>query len=197
MTRRWSRSVRATMVALCLSLGSAPAFAQDEAAQTEEARRLAASLMAALAGKLQEAMKSGGPEAAIGVCTTLAPTMTGELSRRHGVKVTRVSLMVRNPLLGSPDAWEQGVLAAFEARLARGEAPQTLEHAQTVTEPAGRYFRYMKALPVQPLCLNCHGDGATLAAEIKQQLAKEYPADRATGYAAGQIRGAISVKRPL
>jgi hypothetical protein len=55
----------------------------------------------------------------------------------------------------------------------------------------------MKALPVQPVCVNCHGDAANLAPEIKERIAREYPADRATGYLPGQIRGAVSVKRPL
>jgi hypothetical protein len=127
----------------------------------------------------------------------VAPTIAGELSRQNGVKLTRVSLRVRNPLLGTPDAWEQGVLLSFEARLAKGEPADKLEFAETVSEPAGRYFRYMKALPVQPVCVNCHGEAANLAPEIKERIAREYPADRATGYLPGQIRGAVSVKRPL
>jgi hypothetical protein len=65
-----------------------------------------------------------------------------------------------------------------------------------VQEPAGRYFRYMKALPVIPLCLGCHG-GAEVSAAVKERLAAEYPNDRGTGYALGQVRGAITVKRAL
>jgi hypothetical protein len=55
----------------------------------------------------------------------------------------------------------------------------------------------MKALPVAPLCVTCHGSADKMPAGIKARLAKEYPHDRATGYAPGQLRGAISVKRPL
>jgi len=47
------------------------------------------------------------------------------------------------------------------------------------------------------VCVNCHGDSASLAPEIKERIARDYPADRATGYLPGQIRGAVSVKRPL
>jgi hypothetical protein len=32
---------------------------------------------------------------------------------------------------------------------------------------------------------------------VRARLATEYPHDKATGYSAGQIRGAISIKRPL
>lgn len=184
-------------LAALLGLSVSPATGQDDAARTEEARKLAGQMIQTLGARLQAEMKAGGPAAAIGVCTTAAPAIAGELSRQNGVRLTRVSLKVRNPLLGSPDAWEQGALRAFESLLAKGEPADKLEFAETVVEPGGRYFRYVKALPVQPVCLNCHGDAAGFAPEIKERLAKEYPADRATGYAPGQIRGAVSIKRPL
>jgi len=186
-----------TVVGALLAAGAMPVAAQDDATRLEEARKMAGTMVQTLGGRLQAAIKEGGPAAAIGVCTTVAPTIAGELSRQNGVKLTRVSLRVRNPLLGTPDAWEQGVLQSFEARLAKGEAADKLEFAETVSEPAGKSFRYMKALPVQPVCVNCHGDAANLAPEIKERIAREYPADRATGYLPGQIRGAVSVKRPL
>jgi len=186
-----------TVVGALLAAGAMPVAAQDDAARLEEARRMAGTMVQTLGGRLQAAIKEGGPAAAIGVCTNVAPMIAGELSRQNGVRVTRVSLKVRNPLLGTPDAWEQGVLQSFEARLAKGEAADKLEFAETVSEPAGKSFRYMKALPVQPVCVNCHGDAANLAPEIKERIAREYPADRATGYLPGQIRGAVSVKRPL
>ena len=186
-----------TVVGALLAAGAMQVAAQEDAARLEEAREMAGTMVQTLGGRLQAAIKEGGPAAAIGVCTNVAPTLAGELSRQNGVKLTRVSLRVRNPLLGTPDAWEQAVLQSFEARLAKGEAADKLEFAETVSEPAGRYFRYMKALPVQPVCVNCHGDAANLAPEIKERIAREYPADRATGYLPGQIRGAVSVKRPL
>ena len=186
-----------TVVGALLAASAMPVAAQDDAARLEEARKMAGTMVQTLGGRLQAAIKEGGPAAAIGVCTSVAPAIAGELSRQNGARVTRVSLRVRNPLLGTPDAWEQGVLQSFEARLAKGEPADKLEFAETVSEPAGRSFRYMKALPVQPVCVNCHGDAANLALEIKERIARDYPADRATGYLPGQIRGAVSVKRPL
>ena len=58
-------------------------------------------------------------------------------------------------------------------------------------------FRYMKALPVAPVCVQCHGEQANMAPELVQALARDYPHDAATGYAPGQIRGAVTVQRPL
>jgi hypothetical protein len=85
----------------------------------------------------------------------------------------------------------------FDRRLAAGEKPETLEFFEVVSEPQGRFQRYMKALPTQPLCLACHGDPAAMPEAVRATLAAEYPHDRATGYAAGQVRGAVTVKRPL
>ena len=55
----------------------------------------------------------------------------------------------------------------------------------------------MKALPTQGLCLNCHGSEDKMAPEVKARLSELYPNDKATGYSEGQIRGALTVKRPL
>ena len=55
----------------------------------------------------------------------------------------------------------------------------------------------MKALPVSDVCLKRHGPVDGLDAGLKAELAKTYPLDQATGYDKGQIRGALTVKRPL
>ena len=55
----------------------------------------------------------------------------------------------------------------------------------------------MKAIPVQPLCLTCHGTDEMIAPEVAQRLQSDYPHDRARGYTVGQIRGAVTIKRPL
>ena len=160
----------------------------------EQARVTTTELVQALGAALKKELAAGGPENAISVCRELAPGLAGELSRRTGGPVRRVSLRTRNPLLGEPDAWEQDQLRDFEVRLSNGENAGEIEIAQTVTEPAGRYFRYMKALPVQPLCLTCHGSEQKISESIRARLSQDYPHDRAVGYSAGQLRGAVSIK---
>jgi hypothetical protein len=54
----------------------------------------------------------------------------------------------------------------------------------------------MRALPTQPLCLACHGDAASLSPAVSARLKELYPEDRAVGYTVGQIRGAMTIKRP-
>jgi hypothetical protein len=175
-----------------------PALAQaDLDRETQAARALAGQLVQQLGATLKAQLAASGPDGAIGVCRQAAPDIAGNLSRQSGSKVARVSLRTRNAMLGAPDAWEQAVLAQFDRRAAAGEKPETLEHAAFVDEPAGRYFRYLKAIGVQPMCLACHGTSDDISDTVKGQLAAEYPNDRATGYSAGQVRGAVTVKKPL
>ncbi len=72
-----------------------------------------------------------------------------------------------------------------------------MDFAEIVTEPQGKYFRYMKAIPLQDVCLKCHGTDEVRAQPAKDTLAAEFPHDKATGYTLGQLRGAFTVKRPL
>jgi len=148
-----------------------------------------------LGGAMQKQMKAGGPKAAVKVCTELAPQISAEMSREKGWKVTRVGTRVRNPMLGIPDAWEQEVLAKFQERASKGETFDKMAHAEIVTEPGGKYFRFMKAIGVQPQCLACHGE--KIDPDIKAMVDERYPHDNARGYKAGDLRGAVSIKRPL
>jgi Protein of unknown function (DUF3365) len=181
---------------ICASLVSLCAVGQ-EMALTESSRSVAIALMQQLGAALKKEIAAGGPDAAINACTKIAPELATKYSIENGWRVTRVSLKVRNPLLGTADSWEQLALKEFDVRAATGDAVDKLEFAEIVSEPSGQYFRYVKALPVQPLCLACHGSAEQIADSVKRSLAQNYPHDLATGYALGQVRGAISIKRPV
>lgn len=168
------------------------AIAGDEAL-LGEARKVAMTLPPKLLAALQEEIKKSGPEGAIPVCKDMAPKMAGEISQQTGWKIKRVSLKPRNEARAVPDDWEKAILEDFDKRAAAGEAPAQLEKGEKV----GNEYRYMKALPVQPLCLSCHGPAEQLSPAVKSALSKYYPNDRATGYSVGQIRGAISIRKPL
>lgn len=182
---------------LLLALAPFPAAAQDLDALMAASRETAGQLIQQLGAQLRAELAKGGPDAAVAVCKTIAPELAGRISREKGWRVSRVSLKTRNPLLGAPDAWEQQVLEQFDRRAAAGEKAETLELGAVAEEPAGRYYRYMKAIPVQPLCLTCHGTAETIPMAVRERLTTEYPHDRATGYSAGQVRGAVTVKQPL
>lgn len=169
----------------------------DTARLTDEARKVSTSLVQQIGGELKKEYEISGPLRSVIVCKYTAPEVSSIVSRKSGAAVKRVSLKVRNPVLGMPDAWEQKVLVDFERRFSRGEKPESIEYAEIVSETQGRYFRYMKAIPMGPLCMNCHGPIESLTEGTKAQIANEYAHDKAIGYSLGQIRGGVTYKRPL
>jgi len=162
-----------------------------------DARQISDELISQIAGELLREYRLSGSLRSVIVCKYTAPEVSSSVSRKYGVQIKRVSLRVRNPALGSPDAWEQEVLRAFDARAASGEDPASIDFGEVVSEPLGKYYRYMKAIPVKPICLNCHGDESRISAATRAQMSAEYPHDKATGYQEGDIRGAVTYKKPL
>ncbi len=183
-------------ISLVFILSASTAMADDLSKFQEDSRKLVTDMASQLGSALQKEMSANGPAAAIKVCKDVAPAIMADISRKTGQRVTRVSLKTRDPLLGSPDAWEQKVLADFAARMGK-ENPAKIEYAEIVTEPQGKFMRYMKAIVIQDACLKCHGAFETLAPKVKEQLSTEYPHDKAVGYTANQLRGAFSIKKPL
>jgi len=179
-------------VALITPFVATLANAGDDA-MLVEARKVATTLPPRLLAALQQEISKSGPEGAILVCKDMAPKMAGEISRQTGWKIKRVSLKARNDARAIPDAWEKAALEDFDKRAAAGEPPAQLEKGERVDNE----YRYVKALPVQPLCLGCHGPVDQLTPAVKSALAQHYPNDLATGYSVGQIRGAISVRKPF
>lgn len=192
---------RATVLGLIASAiaSAALAAAHDEALRpfVEQSRKVSGELIRQIGGEMRKEVEATGPMRAVMVCKYTAPEVASSLSRMNGMRVTRVSLKPRNPALGYPDVWEQTVLLEFDRRVARGEKADAIEHAELVTEPTGRYLRYMKAIPTGKVCLACHGPTDQISEAVKAQIANEYPHDLAVGFGEGSIRGAVSIKKPL
>ncbi len=163
-------------------------------ALASQARSLAGNLMLSLQGELFAAMKSGGPVAAVDVCRVKAPQIATSTATGTPWRIGRTSLKVRNPQ-NAPDAWETAKLEEFRKRLAAGEEMKAIEAFEVVQSGDRPTFRYMKAIGTTSPCLNCHG--AALAPEIAAKVKVLYPEDQAFGFAAGQLRGAFTLSRPL
>jgi hypothetical protein len=182
---------RAVLAGLSLAILMAAAVTAGNEDLEGEARSLAREFVTTLKPQLKDALQTAGPAGAIAVCADIAPQIADSLSASSGWLVKRVSLQVRNASRASPDPWEREVLQDFARRQARGDPVDTLY----VSEQVGGHYRYMQAQVVEPLCLVCHGDG--LGQPVQQALEQYYPDDTATGYTLGQVRGAISLSRPL
>ncbi|MBK1680999.1 Tll0287-like domain-containing protein [Rhodocyclus tenuis] len=191
------------LLLLSLACLSPPGFAQDGtppdlAVALAETKKTALPLLPKVVGAMQAAVAAKGAAGAIPVCRVEAPTLLQAMRQQTGWEIRRVSLKTRNPATGTPDAWEVRQLADFNIRAANGEKPEQIEVSAVIDEGGGkRSLRYMKALPTAPVCLQCHGPAESLGEDLRQSLARDYPDDRALGYAAGQVRGALSVRRPL
>lgn len=198
MLFRSERIYRAIPLLVSLFFVSSGASAEEDLRHlVDDARKAAVQILTQIRGEVTKEMERTGPIRAIVVCKYSAPEITSVVSRQTGMRVTRVALRVRNRALGEADAWEQQALLDFEKRLSRGEKIETLEASEIINEPAGKMFRYVKAIPMGQPCMACHGPVSGLSDAVKAQLAAEYPFDRAVDFHVGQIRGAVSVKKSL
>lgn len=195
-----SPSMRYAALLSCLVIAALPARADDAPSLGMEenlaaARAAAKDLGESLRSELVTALKAGGPSTALGVCRTVAPSIAETASGAHGLTVGRTALKVRNPE-NAPDAFERRILADFVQRIAAGGDPATLEHSEIVSENGKSTFRYMKAIPtVAEPCLACHGND--IEPDLKAEILQLYPTDEATGFVAGDLRGAFTVSRDI
>lgn len=169
--------------------------ADPNAASLATARAAIRGLGENLKSQLVAAIKTGGPVSAVGVCQVIAPAIAEDQSKAHGVSVRRTALKVRNPS-NAPDDFERRVLEDFVREIKDGADPAKLEHSEVVTQNGAQVFRYMKAIPTaaEP-CLTCHG--SNLDPSLKAEIERLYPEDQATGFAAGELRGAFTVTQKL
>lgn len=168
----------------------APAQAEDIDERIAASQSAIQTFASTLQGHLMEAMQQGGPTKAIDVCRQRAPEIAADLSAETGWTVGRTSLKLRNPD-NAPDEWERAVLEEFDARRAEGVPAAELSRFEIVEDGDERVFRFMRAIPTAGLCLSCHG--SQLSGEIQHALERFYPADEATGYVDGDVRGAFTI----
>lgn len=188
--------MKKSMIAGAVLVMFASAAAADEAKLLEEARGIAAKMPPKLLEVLDAEVKKSGHAEAMTVCREKAPQMAKSLSEQTGWAIRRVSLKNRNPK-AVPDAWERAVLEDFDRRTAAGEKPSSLDKGEVVSVDGQKMYRYMKALPTQDLCLNCHGTPDRIDPSVQAKLKELYPDDKAIGYGPAEIRGAITIKKPL
>lgn len=156
----------------------------------ESSKQLAVQLKA----KLKASLQSHGPLEAITVCNVEAENIALQVSETNKLQVGRTSLRVRNSN-NTADSWEEKKLAEFEQLKNTGSDLKALEVFEVTKESDARWFRYMKAIPTQEVCVVCHGKH--IAPPIQEKINSLYPNDQATGFELGDLRGAFTVKIKL
>jgi hypothetical protein len=162
------------------------ANAQGDDARAARSRQIVTTFQQELGARLTAALAAGGPVEAIGVCNLEAPQISARLSADSEARVARTALKVRNPA-NTADAAARGVLEALRSELA-ADPTKIPEHFEAAADGTARY---MRAIVMQPLCIVCHG--AAVDPEVRAAVSRLYPADEATGFAVGELRGAFVV----
>lgn len=175
------------LLALLAVLSGCASQAPVEAKLEAVAKAITHQYVSTLLPTLQQAMAEGGPVKAVEVCSASALSIADELGQETGWSVRRVSLKTRNGEHATPDSWEREALVKFDLMRANGASAAEL----TISETVAGEFRFMQGQITQPLCLTCHGSG--ISPEVRSALDQHYPDDLATGYRAGDVRGAISL----
>jgi len=170
--------------------------ADDDQDPAFRARTAAIDFSDKLRGTLQQAMRTGGPEAAVDVCYSAAPRLAEQVMHEHGVRLGRVALPGRNRnRLHAADGWQLSALREFQTAVENGEAAADQLMVQRDGLPEGVALRMIRGIATEPGCLPCHG--AAVTQSVRETIARRYPGDDATGFKVGDLRGALWVEVPL
>ena len=139
-----------------------------------------AELQITLVGRLKAELGKGGPRAAVTVCRDEAQQLTASIGAKHQLELGRTSHLVRNPS-NVPRAWAASYVASYAGAKVQGAAPAVFE--------VGDRVGVLRPIGTMDMCVMCHGPSETVQATIGDVLKASYPADRAVGFAAGDLRG--------
>jgi hypothetical protein len=141
-----------------------------------------------LSGHLKAAASEGGIENAINYCNINALPLTDSLSRSFDVDIKRTSAQLRNHA-NSPDSLEAYMLDLYQ-QILKMKKPMVGKALLTKNNEV----RYFAPIMVKAQCLNCHGTvGQQVSDSTYSLIQARYPADAATGYSEGQLRGLWSI----
>ena len=146
-----------------------------------------------LHSELGQALTTGGTVGAVAVCAGGAPAIAAEVSERSGFDVRRISLRPRNPGAATDARLSARLQRLAEMPLAPDGRPMTARWTEGEGASATHFSMRAVVMQDQP-CSACHG--STIAPAVRAAIAERYPEDRATGYRAGELRGAILTSWP-
>jgi hypothetical protein len=146
-----------------------------------------AAMQDALLRELTTALDIGGPAHAVRSCHIDVIGITQRIGRQEGVAAGRTSDRLRNPT-NAPRPWAAPLVAANAGRRARDVEGFVVDLKDSVG--------VLRPIAHRPMCASCHGAADTITPAVRAELADRYPADRATGFTEGEIRGWFWVEIP-
>ena len=185
----------AALVLVVLVTACAPKRETPDAADIRAARQAALSFDQRMTSEITARLdRNEDPVAVYLAYADNVPGWGKDLSDAAQIDFSRAALGVRNPA-DAPDAWERQQMERMSFMLDAGVDPGTMEIAEIITEDGTKVFRWMRPILMTDSCLACHGEA--IDPRVKLLLGQEYSQDEATGYSAGQLGGAYSVRKVL
>ena len=111
-----------------------------------------------------------------------------------GFSIKRVSLRPRNKN-NYPSLYEKEILEKFNKLSLIDNKDLVLEHSDIIKDENNNKFVYLKAIRIKEVCLNCHG--ININDDLKKEIQKLYPYDKAINYKLNDIRGAFVMYRNI
>jgi hypothetical protein len=149
-------------------------FSDRQLAQKTRAEETRDQMFNSLLSELMQAMAESGPAKSIQVCKSVAPEVADQLSK-DGVRIGRTSFKLRNSE-NQPPGWA----SSFVSNRVSDPTYVALEN-----EKLGALL----PIRMKSTCLMCHGSDQDILPEVKAAIVSNYPKDKATGFAEGDLRG--------
>ena len=111
-----------------------------------------------------------------------------------GFAIKRVSLRPRNKN-NYPNLYEKEILENFNKLSSNDNKDLALEYSEIIKDENNNKFVYLKAIRIEEVCLNCHG--SNINDDLKKEIQKLYPDDKAINYKLNDIRGAFVMYRNI
>jgi hypothetical protein len=139
-------------------------------------------LLTALTTALTSSTNQPDPATAISVCKQQAPAIAQSISQDRHLRIGRTSDKLRNPA-NTPPPWAAPLLADKPAE-------------PRFTAGSDGSLGVILPIKLAATCLVCHGAPDQITPTTAAALASAYPADQATGYKEGDLRGWFWVEVP-
>ena len=138
------------------------------------------ALQTALLSELRRDLDSGGAAGAMQACHLDATAVAYRVAREEGIAAGRTSARLRNPT-NAPRPWAAEIVARYDNQPTKGLDGFVVD--------LGDRIGLLRPIREQGMCAPCHGPATGLPPAVRAALADRYPADRAVGFADGDVRG--------
>ncbi len=154
----------------------------------ETADQVFAEIRKAHLTEVTRAMATGGPSGAIAVCHQSSAAVIERVKREKGFDLGRTSDRLRNPT-NLPKPWAAAIVKKYAGARARSIDGFYVD--------LGDRIGVIRPVEELEICAGCHGPADRLEPHVRKELAERYPADHATGFKTGDIRGWLWAEVPI